>query len=121
MNKVIVFSLAGLMLALCAAAQANTQLKKGAYTGDYKTRAEYCVSLVHLHGTMTQAQFECGFKGYSDDLMYQANQCMKELGDKPATAALKEGIQMFNHRASMTNLKETCDSALQTFPHILKK
>lgn len=120
MNKITVLCLAVGMFALSGVSQANTQ-PKGTYTGDYKTRTEYCVNLLNLHGTMSRAQFECGFSGYSDDLLYKARQCMNDVGDKTATASLKEGMSMFDHRVSLTGKKETCESALQTFPNILKK
>lgn len=120
MNKITVLCLAVGMFTFSGIVQANTQ-PKGTYTGDYKTRTDYCVSLLNFHGTMSRAQFTCGFSGYSEDLLSKARQCMNDVGDKTATASLKEGMQMFDDRASMTGLKETCSSALQTFPNILKK
>jgi len=107
--------LLGLMIGLCSfGIQAKTESTK-------KEQSEYCENLVSMHGTLSRAQFTCGFRGYSEGLIVQAGQCMREMDDKQSMKILKEGMKIFDDRASRDGEKETCRSALETFPNILQK
>lgn len=113
------FYLLGLVIALYSVAVRAETLSE--QEKQISERHEDCMHVIRLHGMLSRVQFECGFNGYNDDLTRAASQCFHEMDEKEGDVFLREGMSLYDERISNFGKKDTCSSALKTFPKYLSK
>jgi hypothetical protein len=80
-----------------------------------------CAKLMKTHGFLSRAQFQCGFKYYSNDMMETARSCYQTLGEDPAKEALTSGMHTFDRNEKELGHARLCKDVLKDFSNIVRK
>jgi hypothetical protein len=84
-------------------------------------QANHCSSLVKLHAFLTRAQFQCGYRYYSNEMLEQAQQCKEMLADKETQRTIDDGVVLFDRREKNVGRRALCRVILRDFPTIVMK
>ena len=85
------------------------------------TENSNCVNIIKTHGFLSRAQFQCGFKYYSNEMMQEAKACSQTLPEKESMELLKFGMQSFDRNEMERGHIQLCEDILHSFPNILRK
>jgi hypothetical protein len=80
-----------------------------------------CVETLRMHGFLSRAQFQCGFKHYSSDLMNEAKACAHDMGDAQMRQQLLTGAKLFDRRERERGHKRLCQEILRDFSKSVKQ
>lgn len=84
--------------------------------------AQDCRQIIVKHGYLSQAQFECDFEDYNEELMQAAKKCTDSIGIDSANEALKEGMSTaIAEVRSLDELSAWCASILERFPEDVRR
>lgn len=82
---------------------------------------EDCKTLLRTHGFLSRAQFQCGYRSYSQSMLNSARACGPRMSEQDVKAALRAGMETFDRSESQRGHKSLCDEILRKFPNVVRK
>lgn len=80
-----------------------------------------CEKVVRLHGMLSRAQFQCGYRSYNRSLINKAAECAHDIGDAKMKSKLKSGMHDFDANETEKGHKGICSDLLRAFPQYVRK
>ena len=80
-----------------------------------------CEKLVRLHGMLSRAQFQCGYRSYNSALISQASECAKQVGDDKTKQKIESGMRDFDANEKERGHKGICAELLRAFPSYVRR
>jgi hypothetical protein len=80
-----------------------------------------CTNMIEAHGFLSRGQFQCGFSGYSQEMIEAARECTKGLQPGVVQRRLQSGMELFDRREQEQGHDAICGELLDRFPGILAK
>lgn len=82
----------------------------------------FCEQVVSVHGLLSRAQIECGYREYNEELISDSAKCFKhELGDKYGSEVLMFGMKEYDRHVKEDGKEFTCKHILKEFPDYVWK
>ena len=93
----------------------------GATTDPEGNPESTCEKTIRLHGMLTRAQFQCGYRSYNTALTDAARQCNKEVGEAKMEQRLKDGFHDFDANEQERGHKAICAELLKRFSSFVRR
>jgi hypothetical protein len=93
----------------------DERLRKIAQPNDKVT----CENIMKTHGFLSRAQFQCGFRAYSNDMMASAKKCSQGMSEHLIQELLKSGMETFDRVEHERGHEQICQDILADFPGIV--
>lgn len=82
----------------------------------------FCEQIVSVHGLLSRAQIECGYREYNEELISDSAKCFKhELGDKYGSEVLMFGMKEYDRHVKEDGKEFTCKYILKEFADYVRK
>jgi hypothetical protein len=82
---------------------------------------EKCEMTLKMHGMLSRAQFQCGFRKYNTALIDKATSCAPAVGEENLKRLLRQGMSLFDQQEKERGRKVVCRSILADFPAYVRK
>jgi hypothetical protein len=79
-----------------------------------------CESILKAHGFLSRAQFQCGFRDYSEEMMQSAARCSRGLKEADAKSLLRSGMSLFDRNEREKGHDALCKEILAKFPGMVR-
>lgn len=77
--------------------------------------------VLKLHGFLSRAQFECGFRSYSQQMTDFAVAAAAQMpSEKAVSVFVAEGMKSFDFGATQTSLRSACATAAKSFSTVVR-
>jgi hypothetical protein len=77
--------------------------------------------VLKLHGFLSRAQFECGFRSYSQQMTDFAVAAAAQMpSEKAVSALMADGMKSFDLGATHSSLRGACAAAAKSFPTVVR-
>jgi hypothetical protein len=77
--------------------------------------------VLKLHGFLSRAQFECGFRSYSQTMTDFAVAAAAQMPSERAVSVLMaDGMKSFDLGATQSSLRSACAAAAKAFPTVVR-
>lgn len=80
-----------------------------------------CRQTIEAHGFLSRAQFQCGFRSYSREMLDMARVCGRTLGDETSQQLLRSGMEMYDFNEGKVGRQAMCRDVLQRFPGVVRR
>ena len=79
-----------------------------------------CQKILKAHGFLSRAQFQCGFREYSNEMIESARRCAQRLNKTVSKDLLSSGMATFDENEREKGHKLLCEEILSQFPGIVR-
>jgi hypothetical protein len=80
-----------------------------------------CKKILKAHGFLIRAQFQCGFRYYSNEMIASAAACAKKINDAEVKQVTLAGMENFDEHEKERGHKVVCAAVLKDFPKIVRR
>lgn len=80
---------------------------------------EECATQIRMHAFASRAQFQCNFSRYNQEIIDAAAACARLVGEPAAKSALRDGMALFDQRASEMGVQPLCEDVLEKLPMVV--
>lgn len=82
-----------------------------------------CKKTMKLHGFLSRAQFQCGFRSYNNELIAGAAACRKKLklNESGFAELIRPGMELFDSNEKERGHKQVCNDVLKSFPNYVRR
>ena len=86
-----------------------------------QTSSSNCSQIIKTNGFLSRAQFQCGFRYYSNEMLQAAKNCSQPLPEATTKELISSGMATFDRNEKERGRATICADVLQRFPNFLRK
>ena len=79
-----------------------------------------CPTTLKMHGLLSRARVQCGFRFYSERMLTDAKTCQKRTAKTQVTATLASGVTLFDKVDKAKGHKAACQQMARDFPMVVQ-
>lgn len=100
---------------------AATEISSNPETTVGQSPAPDCEATIKVHAFLSRAQFQCGFRYYSQDMIDNARACAAQLGEDHVKDLITSGMATFDRNERERGHRALCADILKKFPGIVRR